>query len=116
MSEEKYRPVKGDRVRVVLEGEVVEALSSTTFTVGEAGTWENLINQEREHVVSVEKIEPPVEVFGPGDTVRSRFYPNLVYSIGDDGCYAHHAREWRPAGEDDSYFTSATHERVELPK
>ena len=112
---EKYMPVKGDRVRVVLEGEVTSEGRPGTFWISVADRygWDNHINPEAEHVVSIEKIEPPVETFGPGDTVRHKRFQGLVYSIGRDGYYAHQAQVWRPGVPGDE-FTSESYERVEF--
>lgn len=66
------KPVEGDRVRVVLEGTVDEHGDIK----GDSGTF-CLYPNVRKHVVSIEKIEPPVVTFKPGDVVRSRESGNL---------------------------------------
>lgn len=86
---EKYRPEKGDRVRVVLEG-VVEPgidgfflLSSLEDDSGHA----NFIWPDEAHVVSIEKVEPPVVQFQPGDIVRHNG-SGLIFVLGKNG-YTH---------------------------
>lgn len=78
---EKYSPVKGDRVRVVLEGEVTQA--------NEYDPWFNLegkpLYSEGSAIVSVERIEPPVIVFKPGDVVQDKTNPRWKYAIGKKG-------------------------------
>jgi hypothetical protein len=62
-----YKPQEGDRVRVVLEGDVAYLCPGGGFMLASNGIW-----PDQEHVVSVERIEPPVETFGPGDLLRSK--------------------------------------------
>lgn len=105
---EHYEPVNGDYVRVVIEGKAHNvAPLANDFSVGL-----NRFHVGREHIVSIEKIEPPAKVFGPGETVRHRRHAHLVYSIGEDGYYAHHAREWR--GGAYPGFSSGDYEPVRL--
>lgn len=56
---EKYSPSKGERVRIVLEGEVVNSQPSDSIQLGE-GAWLNYINPRVAHVVSVEKLPDPI--------------------------------------------------------
>ena len=97
----------GDRVRVTIEAELV-------------GDWENgcvCTNQKfserylrNDAVVSVEKLEPPVVVFGPGDVVRDKG-STLTFILTDDGGYTvvetgtHY---------DSGLFKSTWYERVNL--
>ncbi|MDP9820505.1 hypothetical protein [Nocardioides massiliensis] len=104
---EKYTPVEGDKVRVVLEG-AVDCTVSLGFFVDADDVRSFVANK---HVVSVEKIKPPVEVFGPGDTVRSKACRQL-YSIGWGGYFVHATGKWRR--ELHLPFTSERYERVEL--
>lgn len=67
----EYSPQKGDRVRVVLEGEVLPDHEYGGFSIG-TGVNSNFITHGAEHLVSVEKIEPPVVTFQPGDVVRGK--------------------------------------------
>jgi hypothetical protein len=108
---EKYQPVKGDRVRVVLEGEV-GYVGDLFFDVQGKGAL-NSISPDGDHVVSIEKLEPPVEVFGPGDVVRHQRIPGLVYALGASGYFAVEAQAWRP-GDYGKAFTSDRYEKVDL--
>lgn len=66
-------PKVGDRVRVVLEGEVLRVYgkSSRHFTFGEKCSSYSVIYPECAHVVSVEFLTPPVpEPTGWGAVVR----------------------------------------------
>ncbi len=67
-------PKQGDRVRVVLEGEVTR-FSDRTFQVGGCSDG-NLIYPTAEHVVSVEILPEP---WVPGDIVGSATDPAYVY-------------------------------------
>lgn len=114
----QYKPVKGDRVRVVLEGEVDSTFANGDFDLGRSIGWTNSIRPTDETVVSIEKIEPPVEVFKPGDVVRSKANPGLLYSIGRDGYLSHSLHEffgWYPTGATHrEAFTSRYYEKVSL--
>lgn len=113
-----YKPRTGDRVRVVLEGEA-NGVGSSGFVIGESYD-DNFIAFGAKHVVSIEKIEPPVTVFKPGQTVRLRSrsgLPPLTYSIGNGGYYSHHGKKWfthEEARTHEGYFTSRQYELVEL--
>lgn len=63
--------------------------------------------------VAVEKIEPPVVTFEPGQTVRNKASGRL-YSIGSDGYYSHQRAEYFKPGPGDAGFTSFLYELVEL--
>jgi len=102
---ENYTPAKGDRVRVVLEGEV-SWVGSKGFEVGES--------YAEDHVVSIEKIEPPVEVFKPGSVVRHRTFGTL-YAVGDVHYVNLESGESYKLTEDSrSVFTTAFYEKVSL--
>lgn len=65
---------RGDRVRVVIEDTVSRISANGTIYLendvpGEGEMW---VNPSDSNVVSVEKIEPPVEAFGPGDILRRK--------------------------------------------
>jgi hypothetical protein len=60
-------PTVGDRVRVVLEGEVKD-VEPDNFQIGPFGA-DNVIFPDAEHVVSVEILRPPVKV---GDVIETR--------------------------------------------
>ena len=56
---ENYTPRKGDRVRVVLEGEVYHS-GYSTFDMGPFDTYGvNTINRDDKHIVSVERLPDP---------------------------------------------------------
>jgi len=111
---------RGDRVKVTLEGEVTRVLDI------EPGSEEVELRVEHNgrasyvytDMATVEKVEPPVEVFGPGDVVRDRVYHNLVYTLGSDGYYSHRRDVWRANGSPDHWkagpFTSESYERVSV--
>lgn len=101
----KYIPRTGETVRVVLEGRV------TNVTRGEFMVGTNIVFPAAEHVVSIEKVEPPAVAFEPGQTVRHKVQPQFIYSIGRDGYYDHHAKRWWARHVD---FTSADYELVDL--
>lgn len=105
-----YKPVKGDRVRIVVEDVVLDAGTSDIQTNN------NWFDREGGHVVSVEKIEPPVTAFKPGDVVRNRF-TRWLYSIAESGYLSHHDRTfypWGPTRQD--HFNSKRYELVDLSK
>lgn len=115
----------GDRVRVTVEG---LAHNNGTYTVVRSADdqdhwlaeYRNLLVGEG---VTVEKIEPPVEVFKPGDVVRALDQPDYVYLVRPDGKYIYLrttpdagldlliGREFGPMG---LQFTSERYERVDL--
>lgn len=110
-----YKPVKGDRVRVVLEGEVSEVWHSGRFVLqSDDDAVEIGFSADRVEGfnVSIEKIEPPVEVFQPGDVVRSILFPEHVYRLGNGGYYSHSMEKtYRPLGA----FTADEYELVFRP-
>lgn len=74
-----YKPAVGDRVRVVLEGEV-------NYSPGGFYTTRHYFSQGDPEVVSIEKIEPPVTVFKPGDVVRPKSKScEFEYLLTSDG-------------------------------
>lgn len=105
----------GDRVRVTFEATVRRANSAFVSLEGDDG-WIGELNYLK---VPVEKIEPPVETFGPGDVVRSRT-DGCVRALSSDGYVK------IPRGEFFRYddrrrgacrleeFTSKRFERVEI--
>lgn len=114
-----YKPQVGDRVRVVLEGEV-SATGTGWFNLGGYvldGKSATSIWPTRERTVSVEKIAPPVEVFGPGDVVRSK-REGSYWQILDDGYVRlgtfEPGRSYAAVCSVGSRFTSADFERVSL--
>ena len=106
---------KGDRVRVALEGVVQRTfdngnlwLESSDFGTAIDGT----------HVISVEKIEPPVEVFKPGDVVRSLATGSYWY-LATNGYVRMTSADFPEPVEfyeytDSTEFTSDEYEKVDL--
>lgn len=102
---------KGDRVKVTIEGEV--------SYVGE--TWLTINHNHdvayKEPGAMVEKIEPPVEVFKPGDVVRVRGWEGeggLLHLAHGGYINEYHTlfqrdREWM-----EKEFTSERYEKVDL--
>lgn len=66
-----YVPKVGDRVRVVLEGEVTRVYTGRLL-VG-TGLFDNWIDPAADHVVSVEKVSPPLPTT-PGSVIRQPHY------------------------------------------
>lgn len=101
---EVYKPSAGERVRVVYEGSVSDA-NHIGFDIHEVP-----FLYEDASLVSIEKIEPPVETFGPGDTVRDKRDPEFVFVIGRDGYLdMYNDGIWN---EGTHPFTSENYERV----
>lgn len=106
----EYKPEVGDRVRVVYEGKV-SSIDTLGFTIED----EVPVLDKDPGLVSIEKVEPPVTTFGPGDVVQ-RKGSILKRLITDDG--------WVAVGEGWSFpgthmterlaHTSEDYERVEL--
>ena len=107
-----YAPKVGDRVRVVLEGVVKEEINTFGIKMdNDAGQWLAELYIDRPGV-TVEKIEPPVETFGPGDVVRDRSIPKYTYYIGRDGYLdIYNKGLWNEGG---GTFTSEHYEKVSL--
>jgi len=112
-----YKPKEGDYVRVVLEGQVEYLTGGDSFMLNTNG-----IYPDQEHVVSVEKIEPPVEVFKPGDVVRSKD-AGVVRALGDRGyvivksAFRHDNGlfvSYDTTGLRSSDFTSDKHEKIDI--
>lgn len=112
----EYKPQDGDRVRVVYEGVVGDA-DTLGFLIREEGKDTVPFFFSDAGLVSVEKIKPPAEVFGPGDVVRDKATGSL-YSIGHDGYLSHQTHgfyEWYPGGAcRPNYFDSRGYEKVEI--
>lgn len=77
-----YKPLDGDHVRVVYEAEVSDADHEGFAMRSEEGGNDVPIFFNDHGLVSIEKLEPPVEVFKPGDVVRSIERPENVYALG----------------------------------
>lgn len=100
----------GDRVRVTFEAtvEYKKAFGGFVFKPVNGG---NLVSLEDTADLSIQKIEPPFEVFGPGDRVRHKNIPDYQYTIGHGGYFDHVNNLWNVSK---TKFTSETYERVEL--
>lgn len=106
----------GDRVRVVAEG---LAHNNGRYTVVQNDNDDWLVEYRNGAVgngVKVEKIEPPVEVFQPGDVVRSKRDGSSTYTITNDGYVSHQTGDhWHDGREYcERQFTSEYYERVDL--
>lgn len=106
---EKYAPKKGDRVRIVLEGEV-GYMDDDAFEVGTSSV--NFIVPRAEHVVSIEKVEPPVVKFKPGQVVRHKDHRDFIYTVGTGGYLDNRTGTWWKTPRNN--FTSAHYEPVDL--
>lgn len=102
--------VKGDRVKVTIEAEVK---FGSSFGVDlDVGNGIVTLREDTWGGIEFEKIEPPVEVFKPGDTVRDRNARDYIFTIGRSGYLDHLNALWNPG--DHEPFTSKEFERVSL--
>lgn len=109
----EYVPKAGDHVRVTLEGRVTTA-SSWFFEVECSDGRFNRFSEKAD--ITVEKIEPPVEVFKPGEVIRHKG-SGVVLALAEVGFLnIDHKRFYRyvDAGHPE-HFTSEHYERVVLP-
>lgn len=120
---EKYEPQKGDRVRVVLEGAVDSPPGAVgpddqDLFIGAGGDGDVHIVDVR-NVVSIEKLGPPVEVFGDGDIVRRKDdHTGGVFYLFDGKYVAVPVHvgfcNWKAHARYEDEFTSEEYERVTL--
>lgn len=100
---------KGDTVRLLPDQ--FEAQPSTTSNLvdlyEEDGTWAGTVRLHQ-----VEKVEPPVEVFGRGDIVRSKSGGH-VYLITSEG-YVEMNENIRGYANPPATFTSKGYEKINL--
>lgn len=82
-----YTPKAGDRVRVVIE-DVVDHVDHDNLHM------RNYCFSLDDGTASFELTKPAVEMFGPGDTVRSKYGHRFVYSIGHGGYFSHQSLDW----------------------
>lgn len=101
-------PRTGDRVRVVLEGEVTATAVSTSDFWLEG----KRLYLSGHAVKSVEVLAPPVEVFGPGTTVRHKRSGRL-FTVGEGRNYWSHQLHVRGQSSE-GHFNSQDYERVDL--
>lgn len=103
----------GDTVKVTFEAEVIKAGPRELYI--DAGKAAGTIWVAREHA-DVEKVEPPVEAFGPGDVVRNPV-TGQTYTLAQDGWIMHYSGARFTCARTDSpmsQFTSEDFERVDL--
>jgi hypothetical protein len=111
---------KGDRLRVTTEVEVVDPTPihrnglTALRAILDGGVVDVVITPSS----SIQKIEPPVETFQPGDRIRRKLTDGwtLPYEITvADGGYLHHHGNgevtWTPGP---ARFTSRSYEKVNL--
>lgn len=104
---------KGDRVRFTGEGVVRSVCDGDTLDVENgAGEFIGWLLPDVDGV-TVEKIEPPVETFRPGDYVRSKGEPGSpIRLLTVDGWV--NLETLKHCGDTRIKFTSETYERVNL--
>lgn len=71
----------GDHVRITIEGPWHDNEYQTTEQIAAIRKYAVYPND----TVTVEKVEPPVETFGPGDLLRNKDNPDLVIAVTLDG-------------------------------
>ena len=100
---------KGDRVRITIEGEVTAVSTNGDLIVDD---YHEIATAAPTGGITVEKVEPPVEVFGPGDVVRHKT-EKVLYTIGKNGFLNHRSGIlWESTTFEP--FTSEHYERVSL--
>lgn len=108
-------PKAGDHIRVTIEGRYRPGTNGP-ISVGTFGPAErdwDFLSDETD-TVTVEVLEPPVEVFQPGDVVRDKDTPSWVYVITEDGYTELPKGRHYNDGAAPSCFTSKEYERVDL--
>lgn len=115
MSLQTYK--MGDRVRVTLEGEVTRILDIEPGS--EEVELRIEVNGKSSFVYTdmarIEKVKPPVEVFGPGALVRHKTDGDR-YLVGADGYCSLQSNKWFYWDSDvpANYFSSDEYELVEV--
>lgn len=109
-----YKPVLGDRVRVVLEGEVTALgrYNPGAFEVGSSNdAFPTLVNPARRQVLSVEKLSPPLPTT-PGSVVRHisgyLYARDLDHWRGIDSGLMHDCKRFTPVGDYTVLFDANT--------
>lgn len=82
---------KGDRVKVTIEGEVTDVQATGDVVLGGHSPSNAIFRQggNGRYTATVEKIEPPVEVFRDGDLIRAKESPDMVIVLTGDGGYTY---------------------------
>ena len=112
-----YKPQIGDKVKVTFEG-TYEAPNGGFGSPGVRPDGHPEVFLHASHALraatSVEKIEPPVEVFKPGDVVRHKRHGD-IRAIGNDGWVnLTHGDVITGVYDLDQRFTSDKYERVNV--
>jgi hypothetical protein len=76
---------QGDRVRITIEGPHI----GPDLEEGPQDNDAFVFSSDAGDIVTVEKIEPPVVTFKPGDRVRDRFCTNIEFTVGRNGYFDH---------------------------
>ena len=97
---DKCKPKIGDRVRVVLEGEVshVEPSLPDSFYIGSGPEGSNVIFPGADHVVSVEKLPDPEPEWQPGDVVLDN-----NGNVWERAWYERTGNSWLRRGYDEAF-------------
>lgn len=109
-----YKPAVGDRVRVSFEAEVEHIYADGDLRFELVENYGTSIPHEANF--SIEKIEPSVVTFEPGDVVRA-FHegPDDLYVVGKDGYLELPSGHYYADGPDTyKSFTSDYYEKVSL--
>lgn len=104
---------RGDRVRVTIEDEIIDATSSDGYILLKSGYAFYVEGARKMDVNSFEKIEPPVVTYGVGDTVR-HVLTDRVYTIGRGGFLSHTNGKWFAGNNEDFDFTSKNYEKINI--
>ena len=105
-----YEPAVGDRVRVTIEGEVTATgtRDGHHFDIADGFVYTHAEG------VTVEKVEPPVEVFKPGDFVRRESDGAILHLAENGWLNMTNNRFYESPEVTGGYFTSERYEKVEL--
>jgi hypothetical protein len=110
-----YKPKVGDRIRVTFEDVVIDTSDGIELANSHYADL-FVFDLDEPTLVSVEKIEPPVEVFKPGDVVtrpRSGGHPIMLLETGYVRVGKPHLHPYGHGCTRD-FFTSEHFQRVEL--
>ena len=103
---------KGDRIRLTLEADVLYGSSFGVDLAVPAVAGGQFTIREREFSdVEFEKVEPPVEVFKPGDVVRHKTARRFTFALGKYGYLDIVNGVWNDRPNE---FTSESYEKVDL--